>query len=78
MLSSYSPDGDNVDKMAAHVDDIVFRPKAVVEFLSKDGIRAKSINDKCRLYGEYAHSYRSVRHWVEHFNAGATDFNDNH
>jgi transposase len=79
MLSSYLPDGATVDKMAEQVDDIVFRQKAVIEFSSKEGIRAKSINDRLKpVYGEHTLSYRSVRRWVEYFSTGATDLNDKH
>ena len=54
--------------MAEQVDGNSFRLKAVSEILSKDEIRAKSINDRLKsVYGEQTFSNRSVGHWVEYF-----------
>jgi len=35
-------------KMAEQVDDIAFNQKAVIEFLSKEGKKAKSLNDRLK------------------------------
>jgi histone-lysine N-methyltransferase SETMAR len=79
MFSIYSSDGATVNKMAEHVDDIVFKQKAVIEFLSKEGINAKSISDRLKaVYGEHTLSYSSVRRWVQYFGTGATHLNDKH
>jgi len=45
---SYSQDGTKVDKMAEQVDDIVLGRRQLLNFLAKEGIRAKSINDRQR------------------------------
>jgi transposase len=53
--------------------------RQLFNFLSKEGIRAKSINDRLKaVYGNHTISYRSVRRWVEYFSTGATDLNDKH
>ena len=63
--------------MADHIDDVLFKQKAVVEFLTKEGVGAKNIADRLKtVYGEQCLSYRSVARWVAHFKTGATDISD--
>lgn len=62
--------------MAAHRDN-VFRQKAVIEFLTKEGVSAKNISDRLKIvYGENCLGYASVKRWVVHFKNGNTDITD--
>jgi len=63
-------------KMADHTDN-VFRQKAVIEFLFKEGSTAKTISDRLKnVYGESCLSYASVKRWVVHFRNGNSDICD--
>ena len=63
-------------QMAAHTDEF-FKQKAVIEFLTKEGIPAKNISDRLKIvYGENCISYTSVKRWVVHFKDGNTDIAD--
>jgi [histone H3]-lysine36 N-dimethyltransferase SETMAR len=62
--------------MAAAADS-VFRQKAVIEFLTKEGATAKNISDRLKVvYGDSALSYVSVTRWVVHFKNGNEDICD--
>lgn len=57
--------------------DAVFRQKAVIEFLTKEGVAAKDISDRLvNVYGELSLSYPSVRRWVAHFKSGNSEIAD--
>jgi histone-lysine N-methyltransferase SETMAR len=63
-------------EMADYVDN-VFRQKAVVEFLTKEGNTAKNISDRLKtVYGDNCLSYASVKRWVVHFKNGESDICD--
>ena len=62
--------------MADQADNI-FRQKAVVEFVIKEGKAAKKISDRLNVvYGENSLSFRSVKRWVTYFKNGNTDICD--
>ena len=62
--------------MADQADNI-FRQKAVIEFLTKEGNAAKNISDRLNVvYGENRLSFRSVKRWVTYFKNGNTDIDD--
>src|SRR5260221_11369761 len=62
--------------MADHVDNI-FRQKAIIEFLTKEGCTAKNISDRLKtVYGENCLSYASVHRWFVHFKNGNSDICD--
>src|SRR3981081_1866863 len=57
--------------------DNVFRQKAVIQFLTKEGATAKNISDRLKIvYGENSLSYTSVKRWVVHFKNGNDDICD--
>ena len=57
--------------------DKVFRQKAVIEFLTTEGIAAKNISDRLNIvYGENSLSFASVKRWVTYFKNGNTDIRD--
>jgi [histone H3]-lysine36 N-dimethyltransferase SETMAR len=61
----------------ADIADNVFRQKAVIEFLTKEGIAAKNISDRLNVvYGESSLSFRSVKRWVAYFKDGNTTICD--
>lgn len=63
-------------KMADCADN-VFRQKAVIEFLTKEGATAKNISDRLKIvYAENSLSYPTVRRWVVHFKNGNDDICD--
>jgi len=65
MLSRYSSDAAKVNRMVEQLDEIGFRQKALIAFLSKEEIRAKIIFVKLKAaYGEQTLSYRSDRRCV--------------
>src|SRR5260221_14452766 len=62
--------------MADHVDNI-FRQKAIIEFLTKEGCTAKNISDRLKtVYGENCLSYASVHRWIVHFKNANSDVDD--
>ena len=62
--------------MAAYADD-GFKQKAVIEFLTKEGITPKEISDRLKnVYGASALSHSSVKRWVIHFKSGSSDITD--
>jgi len=62
--------------MASCTDD-GFKQKAVIEFLTIEGVAAKNISDRLRtVYKEPALSYDSVRRWVIKFKSGSRDISD--
>ena len=62
--------------MAAYADD-GFKQKAVIEFLTKEGITPKEISDRLKnVYGASALSHSSVKRWVVHFKSGSSDITD--
>ena len=57
--------------MADYADD-GFKQKAVIEFLTKEGVNAKEISKRLiNVYGTSALSYSSVRRWVAEFKSGS-------
>ena len=61
----------------AACSDIGFRQKAVIEFLSNEGIAPKEISERLRtVYGDDALSYATVKRWVVHFNSGNKEITD--
>ena len=62
--------------MAACTDD-GFKQKAVIEFLTIEGVGAKEICHRLRnVYKESALSYASVRRWVVQFKSSNSDISD--
>ena len=63
-------------QMASYTD-AGFRQKAVIEFLSNEGIAPKEISERLRtVYGDDALSYATVKRWVVHFNSGNKEITD--
>ena len=61
----------------ASYTDAGFRQKAVIEFLSNEGIAPKEISERLRtVYGDDALSYATVKRWVVHFNSGNKEITD--
>ena len=59
--------------LAACADDS-FNKKAVIEFLTLEGVGPKEISERLRnVYKESALSYASVRRWVVHFKSDSSD-----
>ena len=55
-------------------DDMLFRQRAVIEFLVKDEIPAAEIHQRLqRAYGSVCMGTSSVRRWVKHFKDGKTE-----
>lgn len=62
--------------MATCTDD-GFKQKAVIEFLTIEGVGAKEISDRLRnVYKESTLSYASVRRWAVQFKSGNSDISD--
>ena len=62
--------------MAACTNDD-FKQKAVIEFLTIEGVGAKKISERLRnVYKESALSYAIVRIWVVQFKSGNSDISD--
>ena len=60
------------NKMADN--DMSFRQRAVIEFLTKEGIPAAEIHQIRQLaYGSVCMGTSSVRRWVKHFRDGETE-----
>jgi transposase len=60
-----------------HQADAVFKQKAVIELLTKEGVAAKNINNRLvNVYGDLSLSYPSVRRWVAHFKSGNSEIAD--
>jgi transposase len=56
------------------VTDMLFRQRAVTEFLVKEGNSAAVIYERLRdVYGDVCMGASSVRRWVKHFKDGNTD-----
>jgi [histone H3]-lysine36 N-dimethyltransferase SETMAR len=54
-----------------------FKQKAVIEFLTNEGVTAKEISVRLRkVYKESTLSYPTVTRWVAHFKSGNTDIAD--
>jgi hypothetical protein len=52
----------------------MFRQRAVIEFLMKEGNSAAVIYERLRgVYGDVCMGVSSVRRWVKHFKDGNTD-----
>jgi transposase len=61
----------------AYCADNVFRQKAVIKFLTKEGATAKNITDRLKIvYGENSLSYSTFKRWVVHFKNGNDDICD--
>ena len=57
--------------------DIGFRQKAVIEFLSNEGIAPKEISERLKkVFGDNALSYATVKRWIIHFNSGNKEITD--
>ena len=58
-------------------NDILFRQRAVIEFLVKEEIPAAEIHQRLqRAYGSVCMGASSVRRWVKHFKDGNTSIQD--
>ena len=50
-------------------NDVLFRQRAVIEFLVKEEIPAADIHHRLqRMYGDVCMGASSVRRWAKHFN----------
>jgi transposase len=59
------------------VTTMLFRQRAVIEFLVKEENSARVICERLRgVYGDVCISASSVRRWVKHFKDGNTDIAD--
>jgi hypothetical protein len=74
MLTSYVSDM-HCEKMS--VTDMLFRRRAAIEFLMKEGNSAGVIYERLRdVYGDACMGASSVRRWEKHFKDGNTDIAD--